>query len=338
MKLVRKKEIPIEVCYDLSVRKNHNFFANGVCVHNTNLGFGVHPNGEYWCQSRENIITPEKDNAGSAMFCEANKTTLLAIAENVACLFDPSGMIDDDIVIFGEWCGSGIQKGVALSALPKMFVIFGIATVDSAGEKTYLTRSQVVSVCEELVSLPTGTVPTTSGIYCIYYFPWFEMEINFDAPHEVQNKLNEITELVEAACPVGTAFGENGVGEGVVWRCVNPAYSDSGFWFKVKGEKHSASKVKTLATVDVERINDIKQLAETLAHNGRLEQMAQTTFDLLNGGEVELPKLGEFIKNVMKDIFKEELDTIAASGFTGKDLNGPISKICRDFVMKQVSF
>src|SRR3972149_1819414 len=104
MKLVKRNEIPREICYDLSVQKNHNFFANGICVHNTHGAYVESPTGECWFQSRENIITPEKDNAGFAMFGHANLGIFHAIAENVACQFDPSGMIDEDIAIFGEWC------------------------------------------------------------------------------------------------------------------------------------------------------------------------------------------------------------------------------------------
>jgi len=159
--------------------------------------------------------------------------------------------------------------------------------------------------------------------------------------------LNLVTGLIGDQCPVGLAFGNDGkdekrttdstIGEGIVWRCTSLPYSqDSGCFFKVKDERHSSSKVKTLAAVDVERINDIKELADRLANNGRLEQIAQTTFDLLNGGEYDQTKIGVFIKNCMSDIAKEDLDMIAASGFNMKEVSGPIAKICRDFVMKNL--
>ena len=97
------------------------------------------------------------------------------------------------------------------------------------------------------------------------------------------------------------------------------------------------SKTKTVAPIDIERHNTLQALAEALATESRLEQMAQKTFDLLNGGEVDIKKMGEFLKNVMQDIVKEELDTIAASGFTMKDLNGPIAKIARAYVMREMA-
>jgi hypothetical protein len=134
------------------------------------------------------------------------------------------------------------------------------------------------------------------------------------------------------------SFEVNSIGEGIVWRCVDPGYEDSGHWFKVKDERHSKSKVKVLATVDVERINDIKQLAERLAHNGRLEQIAQTTFNLLNGGEVDIKRIGDLIKAVMSDIAKEDTLLIAENGFTFKDISGPVAKIVRDYVLSELQF
>lgn len=322
-------------------------FEGTVKLHGTNAAVAreIRPqtSPELWCQSRENIITPEKDNAGFAMFVKANKDAfndLLVTSIGVVGL--PEAWKLPYIVVFGEWCGGSIQSGVALNQLPKMFVIFGIALVDEDSNKAYLTRQQVIDVCDGCreyvlrtpVSNADGSIP--SGIYCIFDFPTFTAQIDFENPHEIVNELNLITEKVGDECPVGRAFGVSGIGEGVVWRCVTPGYEDSGFWFKVKDERHSKSKVKTLATVDVEKINGIQALAETVAHEGRLQQQFDLVFDTLNGGEADIKKTGEFIKAVMGDIFKEEIDVIAASGFTGKDVNGPVSKIVRDFLMRKL--
>jgi len=224
-----------------------------------------------------------------------------------------------------------------------MFVIFDMAVshIVETGYKSHFTRQEVMDVCDiadRAVSKPNGNIPGESRVYCIHDFPRYECEIDFDNPHMIQNELNKITELVGDECPVGKAFGVSGIGEGVVWRCIESEYDDSGYWFKVKDERHSNSKVKTLATVDVERINDINELAEQEAHNGRLEQMHQTVFDTLNGGETDIKRMGDFIKAVMADIAKEDMDVIAASGFTWKEVSGPVSKICREFVMKKLEF
>lgn len=310
-------------------------FEGTVKLHGTNSSVVISPICKFWAQSRENIITPEKDNAGFALFAHANEKIFQDIATFAVTIASfpivprYKGISTQDFVIFGEWCGKGIQKGVAISELPKMFVIFGMAFVDAEGQKTYLTR-------EEISKSLIGYTGTETQIYSIYDFPTWNLDIDFENPHESQNKLNEITMKVEAECPVGKSFGVSGVGEGVVWRCISPGYEDSGYWFKVKGEAHSKSKVKTLAIVDIERINNIKELAERLANNGRLEQGYQLVFDTLNGGEPDITKMGEFIKWTMQDIFKEDLDVIVESGFNGKEINGPVSKIVREFLLKKL--
>ena len=329
VKNVQHKTQFVGVAEDCSVIVNRQAvmpklsFEGTTKLHGTNAAVGVMPDGEVWFQSRENIITPEKDNAGFAMFA-VGKTEFwrdLACSASVAADLDPT----KPMMVFGEWCGQGIQKGVAISELPKMFVIFGMALAYEDGTKRYLTRAELQKA---LVSYNM-----TDSVKCIYDFPSYSIDIDFENPHEAQNKLNEITESVEAECPVGKALGVSGIGEGVVWRCIDEGYEDSGFWFKVKGEKHSKSKVKTLATVDIEKMNSIQELAERLANHGRVEQMAQQVFDTLNGGEIDIKKTGELTKAVMQDIFKEDVDIVSASGFSGKELNGPVAKICRDYIM-----
>ncbi len=287
-------------------------FEGTVKLHGTNAAVGCSESGEIWFQSRERIITIESDNAGFASFATAN----LEDFKRVFSKFEGK-----NILIYGEWCGGNIQKGVAICELPKMFVAFGIVEIDGDTSK-HLQRDAVeqsLSECKVLKS--------------IYAFPTFSLDIDFDNPHTSQNNLNEITLEVEKECPVAKSFGVSGIGEGVVWRCTNEGYESSSYWFKVKGDEHSKSKVKTLASVDVEKINNLVNLAQVLANAGRLEQMKQQVFDTLNGGEVDIKRTGEFIKAVMSDIIKEENDTIVQNGFTPKELSGHVSKIARDFLM-----
>jgi len=132
------------------------------------------------------------------------------------------------------------------------------------------------------------------------------------------------------------SFEVNSTGEGIVWRCIEEGYNNSGFWFKVKDERHSNSKVKNLATVDVERINSINELGKRLAHNGRLEQGLDAVFGVGEDRDIDIKKTGVFIQWVMKDIFKEDLEVIAASGFNGREINSHVAKIARDFLLKHL--
>ena len=305
-------------------------FIGTVKSHGTNFSIIISPQCDFWCQSRENIITPEKDNAGSAAFGYYNKETFMKMATDAVDQTDSNSFTyNRDFMIAGEWCGKGIQKGVAISELDKMFIIFNMAFVDSEGNKTWLTREEM----EEVLNMQ-GVVAKLNAnhIYSVYQFQTFEVDIDFEHPEIAQNELNRLCEFVENECPIGFSFGVKGIGEGIVFKCASEGYEDSGYFFKVKGELHSKSKVKTLATVDIERINNIRELSDKLANNGRLEQFHQIVFDTLNGGQTDMSKMGDFIKAVTSDCLKEELDTIQSSGFTMKELGSTISKLCREFI------
>jgi hypothetical protein len=141
-----------------------------------------------------------------------------------------------------------------------------------------------------------------------------------------------ITERVEARCPVGWAFGVEGIGEGVVW---TPADGDreSKYWFKVKGEKHSSSKVATLAAVDVEVIRRKDELVQSVVTENRLQQGLDHFLNELKL-DLEMRNIGTFLRWVFNDVIKEESDTIAASGFEQKELGKPISDVAKRFFMK----
>ena len=302
-------------------------FVGTVKLHGTNAAVVI-GDGEHWFQSRERIITPEKDNAGFAVFATAKIACFINIAKEIRNKVAQYN--GQDIAIYGEWCGGNIQNNVAINQLPKMFVIFGIDLIDKNEVRTHLGRDQAYKVSDnsELVN---------ENIYSIHGFLEFNCIIDFNNPRAIQNNLNEITSAVELECPVAKKLGVNGVGEGVVWRCISPEYESADFWFKVKGEKHSKSKVKTLAVVDVERMDNIEKIVRRVAHNGRLEQMHQQVFDTLNGGQTNVGKLGAFIKAVMGDILKEEIDLLATNRVSGKEISGRVSKRCREFIMNQLN-
>lgn len=318
---------------DLSAKMPTLKFIGTIKSNGSNFSVCIDPNLDFWCQSRENIITPEKDNAGSAAFGYYNKEIFLNISTTITELYDVENTYNKTILICGEWCGGNIQKGVAITGLPKMFIIFNIALVDREGQKIWLTREEMTEVLE------SQSIPylNDNHIYSVYQFQTFEIDIDFNKPEIAQNELNALCEMVEKQCPIGLSFGVDGIGEGLVFKPATEGFEDSGYWMKVKGEAHSKSKVKTLAAVDVERISNILDLVDKLANNGRLEQFHQIVFDTLNGGTTDMSKMGEFIKAVSTDCLKEELDTIQESGFTMKELGSFISKNCREFISNKMN-
>jgi len=103
--------------------------------HGTNGGISFNfRTGELWAQSRENIITVQKDNAGFAAFVERNKEDFIKMFHKIKELnyynfrnFELNEPTYPIVTIFGEWAGPGIQKGVGISQIDKKsFFIFDI--------------------------------------------------------------------------------------------------------------------------------------------------------------------------------------------------------------------
>lgn len=304
-------------------------FEGTVKLHGTNAAVVAGKCGELWAQSRENILTVEKDNAGFASFVAGNDDAFRDLLATAMGVYGAKQAYDSPyICVFGEWCGGNIQSSVAITGLPKMFVIIGIAFADEEGNKTYFTKEQIqdtVDGCREYIGVP-------HSIKSIWDFPTYEINIDFERPELSQNVLGEITEQVEKQCPVGMKLGQDGIGEGVVWRCTDPGYEDSGFWFKVKGEKHSASKVKTLAAVDIERVNSIKECVEQIVTESRLNQGLEHLTQ--NQLEHDIKNIGAFLKWVSSDLAKEEMDTITGSGLEFKEVVKEAQRVAKTWFLK----
>lgn len=275
-------------------------FTGTVKIHGTNAGVCYDPktNGLY-AQSRSCVINIESDNAGFAFFVGANSELL----RDICASYDN---IDSNLVtVFGEWCGGNIQKGVAISGLPKMFVIFAVKVGDS-----------YVPIKDKDWDL--------SSVHTIMDFPTYTVDIDFNNPDMSVPELQAITLAVEAECPVGKAFGVSGIGEGIVWRDAN------GNIFKVKGEKHSSTKVKKLANVDIEKLNSINEFVDYAVTESRLEQGIDVVFTQ-PGLDVDIKMLGDFLKWVMRDIISEETDTLVGNGLEPKDIGKGVSTTAREW-------
>ena len=93
----------------------------GTCKLHGSNGSVAYNGKELWAQSKGNIITPEKDNYGFASFVERNKHHLLSFMTSLRGVLDA-----EEVVVYGEWAGKGIQAGVAIAELPKAWYMFGV--------------------------------------------------------------------------------------------------------------------------------------------------------------------------------------------------------------------
>ncbi len=207
-------------------------FLGTIKSHGTNASVCqyVDPNSEFdtWAQSRSNIITTQNDNYGFAAFVESNKEYFENIFDSSRdyVLKNNIATNDDIISIFGEWCGQGIQKNIAISHCPKMFIIFDIIVAKSDDNYIWLKKNDIQNIFNETLK--------NEKIKLIFNFKTWEIEIDFNHPELSQNALSEITSIVEQQCPIGLTQGVYGKNNQIIKLINDEVVSDSFIDYELK--------------------------------------------------------------------------------------------------------
>lgn len=305
-------------------------------IHGTNAGVCYSEPDNLWCQSRENVITVEKDNMGFAWFIEQNKEIVISIIKELARENDID-LNNNIISVYGEWCGSSIQKGVAVAELDKRFVIFEhfkVSPIEHQEDSDTVEKAKwykTISYSDFGVPQPDieWAQSPENKIFNIMNFPTKTISIDFNNPERAQNELLEIMQEVENECPVGKAFGVSGTGEGVV--ISHLTQDGSLIQSKIKGEKHSNSRVKTLKAVDTEKLDKIDKCIEEICHTWRFEQGLREIFGVDYEKTIDRKRIAEFLRFVATDTLKEESDIIQSYGFEPKDVMGKVQQKAKEY-------
>lgn len=298
-------------------------FAGTVKIHGTNDSIVKYADGRIYFQSKSRILDITHDNMG---FFEAMSTI------DVNKLFDQftkryvelhSVQPDYPIEIAGEWAGNNIQKGVAVSEVPKFFSVFAFRTGEQVSDDGKLVG------WHQITHYPNVELPE-DRIFNICRFGVYYVDIDFSNPLQHSEYIANLTLEVEKECPVGKYFGVSGVGEGIVWSPTDDNMSSPNSWFKVKGTRHSATKVKTMVTIAPEKLESIAAFIEYAVTEQRLEQGV---------GEIGLDMrlVGKYIGWVSSDIFKEEADTLKANNLTMKEIGSRVADIARKYYIQLVN-
>ncbi len=309
-----------EAIYNPLLPKPSLLFRGTCKGHGTNFGCCYNNISGIWYQSRENEITVQKDNASSAFFAESRKDIFNKFFQDISREHDID-LNNNTISIYGEMAGKGIQKNVGIAELEKALYIFGVK-ISPFDE----TQSAYWVDCTKYSS-------PENRIFNVHDFKTYEVEVDFNNPKLAQNRIIEMTQEVEAECPIAKHFGVSGVGEGIVF---SVTHKDSQYIFKSKGLLHAGkSKVKVLRQVDDEKLRKVIEIADKVTQTWRLEQMLTKACDLLNGGTIERKKLGDYLRLVVNDILEEESHVIAEAGLEPKEINAEISKIAKNYFFEQ---
>src|SRR5574343_415662 len=203
-------------------------FRGTTKIHGTNAAIGYdYTTQEMWTQSKESIITPLNDNAGFSSYVFGNenffKPMLAVIAKTLLQHGYELGEKYSGFIMYAEWCGGSIQKGVAVNQLPKMCVVFSLKLLSNNLEEdgnTWIPDE----LCKELI-----VNCEQHKFFNIWTFGEWLVDIDFNNPHLIQNKLVELTDQVEKECPVGKFFGVSATGEGIVWKCITEPFIGSNY-------------------------------------------------------------------------------------------------------------
>lgn len=285
-------------------------YRGKIKLHGTNAAVQI-VDGEVAAQSRNNIITPLKDNAGFASWVHSTKSHWLKVRNNM--------------IIYGEWAGNGVQKGVAISKIPdKIFAVFAAKDLTS----------------NELITEPSELEPLVAGIPRTYVLPWYSDEHSiswFDdvSVQSVVDKINGEVEVVEKCDPwVKDTFGIEGIGEGLVYYPINVeakrgSRSFSDYGFKAKGESHRVTKSDTAIRPKAPAAAGIDEFVELVVTEARLEQGVSEI------GGVDIKNTGKFMGWVSKDVLKESESELEESKLQWTDVSKAVGNRARNWYINK---
>jgi hypothetical protein len=261
-------------------------------------GIGYNKINGLWTQSRTKIITPQDDNEGFAKFIDIHKKYMLDIIEQTSQLYEID-LSTHSIIIYGEWCGKGIQRKVAVCNLDKMFVIFAIKVVlISDKSKNMYINSKFPEISND----------DEKRIYNIHKFKTYQLIIDFNNIKESVEILDQMIDEVSKCCPFSKTFGIDGLGEGIVFN------SENKYMFKIKSEQFQITKTDKIQ-IDPMILSNINEFLDRTVTDERIMQAMENVNDIKD--------IIIWIKN---DIMKEEIDVIKANNLDHKQLNVALSK------------
>lgn len=274
-------------------------------------------------QSRNNttLTRGARDNYDFAAFCAAQHGAIVRLAERACARWrelhhpneDAAAATSEDVILAGEWIGSGVQKKphTAIRDLsPRLFVLCGVRI---RGGWEHMERyADIADEGAQLYNISRGG---------FFRLPFALDEIKGDSPRVAAAasflaEARRLTAEVYARCPFGAALGVEGPGEGIVW---NPS-PDQGvpnvpdLWLKTKGEDFDGRSKKgpnenAAAAKDGDKKKVVEAFVGRACHERRLEQ----GWDYLRemGVERNTKSIQTFLSWVTRDIEVEEKEDIA---------------------------
>ena len=282
-----------------------------VKLHGTNCAVQITGSGVI-AQSRTALLSPDADYKGFAVWVAAQRDYFARL---------PSGL-----VVFGEWCGPGIEKGMAISqARTKLFAVFAVRRDDGI----------IIHEPEQIRAL----LPAASAPEQLHVLPWEgdPITIKFGDRTDLERAasvLNTRVAEVEREDPwVKRALGISGLGEGLVFYPVSvdgaaPASERlEQLMFKAKGEKHRTAGTKTAVQVDPSVVASVAEFVALMVTDARLRQGLSEAC----GGARDPKTTRQFLEWVAANVRKESSAELTASGLSWNDVDKAVQARAREW-------
>lgn len=333
--------------YDKSRAKPTLAFRGTTKLHGSNLGLRFELVGAeqgVYAQSRERFLVPDSpqapgtDNYRFAAWTQGPGREQVAWlhAALVALMANQSDLDVVTVHVFGELCGPSVNGKTAIGQLQDRWYLLRVLATTADNVEVWLPIDELATEYRRVLESASSSAEA-GNIKFISDFDTFQIDIDFNKPESALAELERLTLEVEARCPVAAALGREGLGEGIVWSCVDPAWKPS--WgrldFKTKGTKHKGTRSSRLVDIAPEALASRQAFVAAVLTESRLEQ----GFDLLvaQHGKVTMDEIGSFLKWVGTDVMKEEADTLDASGLDRKDVMGLVNRTAKSWLMPRLA-
>ncbi len=292
-------------------------------LHGAQGSIYVTPEGEVVPQSRNLVLGEQEDSHGFARWVLSRQEAFKA------CL-------KPGFVVYGEWCGPGIQKKVALNALEKpafaCFSVFDISSghiypADTVKER-YLSLELAPELRDEVFVIPLGVS---------FDIDWRNCEDSFQDICSLADEVSLLDPWVKER------FGIEGPGEGLVLypEAVLPGQTSnidtfdfsrrelfSKYVFKVHGEHFGKGKWQSPhRTIELQKFAEGEAFAAYFVTSRRMSQCLvelELQENDLGSGDLKLVQ-----RWMGQDIKKESIEYLKQAGFKWKHVSGAVSQRVR---------
>ncbi len=285
-----------------------------VKLHGKNAAVQINTDGLV-TQSRTSILTINSDLNGFTKWVHSHQSLFSKL---------PTGL-----VVFGEWAGPGVEKGMAVTQSPdKIFAVFGVQVGRDEDARIVYEPDQIKELLAPVLECP--------GLHVLPWEDTAEIVIDYGDKQQMESMshiLNDLVDRVEKEDPwVKRTFGISGIGEGLVFYPEPDSSSLSPadlalLMFKAKGEKHRTAGTKVAVQIAPSVVKGAQEFVDLMVTDARLEQGVSQLFD----GQYDIRNTGTFIPWVVADVQKESTAELAASGLEWKQVVTAIQTRAREW-------